>query len=381
MVQRNPHFTQLKSSYLFAELAAAANAVKERDPTARLINLGIGDTSEPLSPAVCQAITESVNAFGTRAGYRGYGPESGIPPLRSAIADTFYQTISPEEIFVSDGAKCDVGRLLMLFQENLRVGIQDPVYPAYRDASLLRGHTIVRLPCRPENAFFPLLEPVDLLFFCSPNNPTGAAATYAQLEELVAYARKHRIIVLYDAAYAPFIQDPTLPRSIYEIPGAEQVAIELCSFSKWAGFTGLRLGWTVVPKALSFEGGASVREDWMRLMSTVFNGASRLIQTGGLAALEHPLITCYQENAQQLAETLPENWRLHGGRHAPYLWVETGEDDVALAKRLLEEHHLIVTPGSGFGEEGRGFIRLSAFAPKEEIAHVAQRLQTLPHHC
>ena len=229
--------------------------------------------------------------LGTRAGYSGYGSSQGLESLRCNIkAKIYYNTIQTDEIFISDGAKCDIGRLQMLFGKNVSIAVQDPAYPVYVDGSLIQGvETIVSMPCSPENDFFPNLKALprtDLIYFCSPNNPTGTAATKAQLEQLVTYAAKNRSIIIFDAAYANFIQDPNLPKSIYEIPGATEVAIEVGSFSKLAGFTGVRLGWTVVPNALKYDDGSSVKADWNRLVSTVFNAASNIAQHGGNAVLE-----------------------------------------------------------------------------------------------
>jgi LL-diaminopimelate aminotransferase len=304
-VGRNPNMGKLQAGYLFPEINRIKNAHLATKPDAKIISLGIGDTTEPLSPVVVEGLAASVAGLGTQEGYGkygGYGAEQGQGPLRNKLAEVLYPggMVKPEEIFVSDGSKCDITRLQVLFGPGRNVAVQDPSYPAYVDSSVMNGQStaydeatqrygnIDYMECNAGNGYFPDLSAAakaDLIFFCSPNNPTGAAATRAQLTELVAHAKKTGSIIIYDAAYAIYISDPDCPKSIYEIPGADEVAIETCSFSKYAGFTGLRLGWTVVPEALKFSDGSSVRTDWNRLMCTSFNGASNVSQAGGLACL------------------------------------------------------------------------------------------------
>jgi LL-diaminopimelate aminotransferase len=383
MTKRNPVFNTVNPSYLFLEIAKRVSAFREKNPGAKLINLGVGDTTEPLPQNVAESLSHFSKNMATPFGYRGYGKEQGDLRLREEIATAFYQKkISPEEIFISDGAKCDIGRLQILFGRTASIAVQDPTYPVYVDTSLLIGqHKIHYLPCTPENNFFPdSIPPCDLIYFCSPNNPTGAAATDAQLKNLVAQAKKNNSILIYDAAYASFIRDPNLPCSIYEIEGAQEVAIELSSFSKLAGFTGVRLGWTIVPLALKYESGESVHQDWKRIATTFFNGASCISQAGGLAVLAPEGISeikkindFYMENAAILRQAL-KKFPVYGGENTPYLWVHFQKPSWEIFQTLLESCALVATPGSGFGKLGEGFLRFSAFGSRERIQEGAERL-------
>lgn len=389
MTKRNPHIAKLKSNYLFPEIRQRKTEFLKRQPGAQLISLGIGDTTEPLPPVITQALTSGAEKLGTRSGYIGYGPEHGFDELRQRIASEFYQgLVSHNEIFISDGAKCDIGRLQFLFGPDISIAVQDPAYPVYVDGSIMQGvKKISYMPCLPENHFFPdfkSIEAVDLIYFCSPNNPTGATATKAQLEELVAFAKAKSAIIIYDSAYAPFINDPSLPRSIYEIDGAREVALEISSFSKLAGFTGVRLGWTVVPEELRFEDGSSVKKDWGRIMSTVFNGASTISQKGGLGVLDpqglkeaKEVVDFYCTNASILKQSLEgAGHKVYGGVHAPYLWVKfTGRESWEVFQEFLEKLHLVTTPGSGFGPSGEGFVRFTAFGSRENILEAARRIR------
>ena len=306
--------------------------------------------------------------------------------------------VKPSELFVSDGSKCDITRLQLMFGPGKTIALQDPSYPAYVDSSVIMGQTrgfdsgssqygnIVYMPCNPANGFFPDLSAAakaDLIFFCSPNNPTGNAATRAQLEQLVAFAKKTGAIVLYDAAYAIYIDRPECPKTIYEIPGAHEVAIETCSFSKYAGFTGVRLGWTVVPEALRYADGTPVIGDWNRIMTTCFNGASNVAQAGGLACLQpdglaamHKLVGFYKENARIIRDALAScGLQVHGGADAPYVWVEfPGRKSWDVFTQLLEQANVVTTPGSGFGPAGEGFIRISSFGHREDVLEACDRL-------
>lgn len=399
MVKRNPHVAKLHSGYLFPEIIRRKQAFLAKNPQARLISLGIGDTTEPLPPLIAKELARTAQALSTIDGYTGYGPEEGYQDLRQCIAQQQYQNqFDTGEIFISDGTNCDIGRLQVLFGSQTTMAVQDPSYPIYVDTSVILGQTahyhassrkyqgISYMPCLPANHFFPNLEhiaPTDLIYFCSPNNPTGAAATHAQLEQLVDFAQQHRSIIIYDTAYASYIQQPNLPRSIYEIKGARQVAIELGSFSKMAGFTGVRLAWSVVPKELQFEDGHSVHQDWSRVHSTFFNGASNIAQKGGIAVL-HPegqksiqaLINAYMENASILRKALEDlDYEVHGGKNAPYIWVRFPHFSSWQAfDMLLEKAHLVCAPGSGFGPAGEGFLRLSAFGKRATIEEAASRL-------
>ncbi len=399
MVKRNLHVAKLKSSYLFPEIVKRKQIFLEKNPQAQLISLGIGDTTEPLPPFVAQQLAHTAQALATSEGYSGYGPEEGYEELRQQIAQQFYQgRFNSNEIFISDGTNSDIGRLQVLFGSQAKIAVQDPSYPVYVDTSVILGQTahyhaiekkyqgISYMPCLPKNHFFPILEQVplaDLIYFCSPNNPTGSVATHAQLEELVSFAHRHRSIIIYDTAYASYIQQSHLPRSIYEIKGSREVAIELGSFSKMAGFTGVRLAWSVVPKELAFEDGHSVNQDWNRVHSTFFNGASNIAQKGGMAVL-HPegqksiqsLIHYYMVNASILRQTLESlNFEVHGGQNAPYIWVRFPHyNSWQIFDLLLEKAHLLCAPGVGFGPAGDGFIRLSSFGKRHHIEEAANRL-------
>lgn len=402
MVKRNPHVAKLNAGYLFPEITRRKKIFLEKNPSASLINLGIGDTTEPLPQIIANQLSQTAQGLGTVAGYTGYGPEEGIYPLRQMIAKVLYaDQFQPDEIFISDGTNSDIGRLQILFGNQARMAVQDPSYPVYVDTGVVLGqtgnyhssssryHGISYLPCYPSNQFFPSflnIPRTDLIYFCSPNNPTGAVATYAQLEELVAYAKRHHSIIIYDTAYAAYIQEPNLPRSIFEINGAKEVAIELGSFSKMAGFTGVRLAWSIIPKELQFECGGSVRNDWNRVHATFFNGASNISQLGGLAVLQaegqksiQELIRFYMENASILRKTLNDlDYEVYGGENAPYLWIHFPHlSSWQVFDMLLEKTHIVSAPGSGFGPSGERFIRLSAFGKRSEIEEAADRLKIL----
>jgi LL-diaminopimelate aminotransferase len=388
-MKRNAHIGQLKANYLFPEINLRKRQFLAEHPESILISLGIGDTTEPIAPSITRALVESSAGLGTPQGYSGYGPEQGIKALREKIASRIYHhLVQPEEICVSDGAKCDLGRLQMFFGSDVSIALQDPTYPVYIEGSLIQGvRKIFSMPCSPENHFFPDLETMprtDLIYFCSPNNPTGTVATRSQLERLVRFAEANRSIIIFDSAYANYIQDPSLPKSIFEIEGAKRVAIEISSFSKLAGFTGLRLGWTVIPVELKYDDGTSVRADWNRLTSTIFNGASIIAQHGGCAVLEEQglqeilsLTQFYLENARIIKETLESlSYEVFGGVDAPYLWVRfKGRKSWDVFQQFLTQFHIITTPGSGFGLGGEGFIRLTAFGHRENIQQAAARLK------
>lgn len=400
MFKRNAHFAKLHSGYLFPEINKRKKHLLTNTPEAKIISLGIGDTTEPIFPVVSKAMQEYAKALGTHEGYSGYGFEQGNFQLRHLISETFYHGhIHSDDIFISDGAKCDLGRLQFLFGDHTKIALQDPAYPVYVDTSVIRGQTstydpehslykgLVYMPCLPENDFFPdlnKLPKVNVIFFCSPNNPTGAAATRDQLTELVAYAKKNQVLILYDAAYAAYIKDPNYPKTIYEIEGAKEVAIEISSFSKMAGFTGLRLGWSVVPRELLYEDGSSIKDDWNRINSTFFNGASNIVQAGGIAALSNEgllsmkqMIAYYMENASIIKNCLIEKGlRVYGGDQAPYLWAKfPNRLSWDVFEELLVKSHILSTPGVGFGPSGESFIRFSAFGQRTNIEEAAQRLK------
>lgn len=389
MIKRNKHIQKLSTNYLFPEINKRKQLYLKENPNASLISLGIGDTTEPLPLTISEGLTAAAVKLGTRQGYTGYGPELGISDLRASIARNIYgDKVAAEDIFISDGAKCDIGRLQMLFGDNVSVAVQDPAYPVYVDGSLLQGvEDIAYLPCTPENHFWPdwsQAPRTDLIYICSPNNPTGTAATRLQLEELVAFAQKNRSIIIYDAAYGGYIRDLSFPSSIFEIAGADQVAIEVNSFSKLAGFTGVRLGWTVVKDGLKYEDGSSVKADWKRVVSTIFNGASNIAQAGGVATLSdeglieiRKLTDYYLESAALIKKAMKDKgWEVYGGDHAPFLWVRfPGEDSWDVFQRFLTELQIVTTPGSGFGQAGNGFVRFSAFGHREKILEAIERIK------
>ena len=388
MVKRNINIANLKGNYLFPEINRHVQNLLETNPSADIISLGVGDVTEQLPRFIADSLKKFSEGLGTIKGFSGYGTCQGMPELRNGIASNLYNNnIDTDDVFLSDGAKCDLGRLQLLFGPNKKVAIQDPAYPVYVDASIISGNNIIYMPCTPENDFFPNLEllpdDVDLIYFCSPNNPTGAAATKEQLQKLVDIAHQKHAIIIFDSAYSAFIKDPTLPRSIFEIEGAKNVAIEIGSFSKFAGFTGVRLGWTIVPKTLKFEDGTSVHNDWLRLISTVFNGASNISQHGGLACLKkegrsmlQEQVNFYMENASILKRNLENlDLKVYGGNNAPYLWVDfKGFDSWKIFENILHKAHIVTTPGSGFGPSGEGFIRISAFNHRDKIEESTTRL-------
>jgi LL-diaminopimelate aminotransferase len=408
MVYINENFLKLKAGYLFPEIARRVAAFSAKHPSARIIRLGIGDVTEPLPQAIIAAMQEAVCEMGQRATFRGYGPEQGYEFLRTAIAQHDFQArgadISPDEIFVSDGSKCDVGNLLDIFDLANRVAVLDPVYPVYVDTNVMAGRTgpadahgrysgLVYLTANAENNFQPALpaEPVDLIYLCYPNNPTGAVATAAQLRQWVEYAQEHDALILFDAAYEAYIRDPAIPHSIYEIPGARQVAIELRSFSKNAGFTGVRCAYTVVPHTVMGKTRSGERVPlhalWMRRHTTKFNGVSYIVQRGAAAAYTPDgkqqiaqLIDFYMTNAALLRQGLEQiGWQVFGGIHAPYIWLKVpqGMDSWQFFDYLLERAHLVGTPGSGFGAAGEGYFRLSAFNSRENVQEAVERLARL----
>jgi LL-diaminopimelate aminotransferase len=399
-VTRNANMGKLQAGYLFPEIGKRRNAFLAENPDAKIISLGIGDTTLPVPDHILTGLRNGVNNLGAKETYTGYGAEQGVGALRAKISEALYGgRISPEEVFVSDGSKCDIGRLQMMFGNQVKSAVQDPSYPVYVDTSVMMGQTqtmdaeskqydgIVYMKCGPENGFFPDLEKAeraDVVYFCSPNNPTGAAATREQLEQLVAWAKERGSIIVFDAAYAPFIRSKDVPKSIYEIEGAEECAIEVNSLSKYAGFTGVRLGWTIVPKALKFKDGTPVANDYNRVMCTAFNGASNIVQAGALAALEpeglaeiEKLIDYYMGNAKMLLDTMLDlGFKVHGGIDAPYVFVDLeGKSSWDMFSELLETAQVVTIPGAGFGPGGEGFLRLSAFAPREACEEACTRLR------
>lgn len=402
MLHINEHYLKLQASYLFSDIARRVAAFQEKHPEREIIKMGIGDVTEPLPPACIQAFHAAVDEMATAGSFRGYGPEQGYSFLREAIAANDFQArgaeISSDEIFISDGAKCDTGNIQELFALDARIAIPDPVYPVYLDTNVMAGRTgtfedgryqgLVYLDSTADNGYVPGLpeEPVDLIYLCFPNNPTGSTISAAQLRTWVDYAREHRALILYDAAYEAFIRDDSLPHSIYEIEGARQVAIEFRSFSKSAGFTGTRCACTVVPKdcvAYDRQGTAhSLHTLWNRRHSTKFNGVSYPVQRAAEAVYSaqgkaecRALIDGYLENARLIAQAMTRLGYAHvGGDNAPYVWVQSQGDSWAFFDTLLEKAGVVCTPGSGFGRCGQGHIRLSAFNSKARVEEAMERI-------
>ncbi|MCL1931770.1 MAG: LL-diaminopimelate aminotransferase [Treponema sp.] len=395
-MQRNPCLVNIKAGYLFPEIAKRRREFAAAHPEAKIISLGVGNTTEPILPHINAGLVEGARRLGTVEGYSGYQDE-GLLELREKIAAVFYGgKFNADEIFISDGAKCDIGRLQVLFGAKVQVAVQDPSYPVYVDGSVLTGAAggwegtgyagITYLPCTMANGFFPDLSKIPakgLIYFCSPNNPTGATANRVQLAALVETALKKNSIIIFDAAYSEYIRDPALPKSIFEIDGARECAIEVNSFSKSAGFTGVRLGWSVVPETLKYESGESVNADWHRICATIFNGASNIGQAGGLAALDsegqkeiRALTDFYLGNAQLIRAVLQKaGVSVTGGDNSPYIWAHfPGRDSWDVFTEILEKCRVITTPGAGFGPAGDGFIRFSAFGHRADVQDACQRL-------
>lgn len=406
MVQINEHYQKLAAGYLFPEIARRVSTFQQSNPEAKLIRLGIGDVVLPLVPAVVEAMKSAVDEMGTESGFHGYGPERGYDFLRETILAKDYQPrgveLDAEEIFISDGSKCDSGNIQEIFALSSKIAVCDPVYPVYVDTNVMAGRTgaslesghyegMLYLPATKENNFCPAppQEKTDLVYLCSPNNPTGATMTREQLAAWVDYAKANQAILLYDAAYEAFITDPDLPHSIYEIPGAKEVAIEFRSFSKTAGFTGTRCAWTIVPKALQGLNpkgeSVSINQLWNRRHSTKFNGVSYPVQKGAAACYSaegqtqiKENVTYYLENARIIREGLSHiGLEVFGGVSAPYIWAKTpgGLDSWAFFDELLSKAHIVGTPGVGFGPSGEGYFRLSAFGLRQNITEAVERIE------
>ena len=404
MTYINEHYLKLTAGYLFPEIARRVDAFCAKNPAANVIRLGIGDVTEPLAPAVIQAMHAAVDELAARSSFRGYGPEQGYDFLREAIAKHDYQArgaeVDADEIFVSDGSKCDSGNILDVFGENNVIAVLDPVYPVYVDTNVMAGHTgpadasgryggLVYLPVTAANDFVPELprQRVDLIYLCYPNNPTGVVATKEMLKRWVEYAQQHGSVILYDAAYEAYITDPAIPHSIYEIDGAREVAIEFRSFSKTAGFTGVRCAFTVIPKCLKGKAQdgreISIHPLWNRRHCTKFNGVSYPVQRGA-AAIYSPegrqqvreTIEFYLANARLVRESLTQlGIQVYGGVNAPYVWLKTPGNLSSwdFFDKLLHAAHLVGTPGSGFGACGEGYFRLSAFNSRANVEEAGQR--------
>lgn len=403
MATINANYNKLQAGYLFPEIARRTREFTAANPDAKLMRLGIGNTTEPLPPAAVQALHEAVDRLAHVETYSGYSDDSlGSRPLREAIAkryESYGATIDPDEVCVGDGAKSDSANIQSIFGADNVVAVQDPAYPVYVDSNVIGGRTgnsangrydgLVYMPCTEENRFFPEVpdRKVDLIYLCSPNNPTGTVATHDQLKKFVDYARAHKAVIIFDAAYAAFIHEDGLPRSIYEIDGAKACAIEINSFSKEAGFTGVRLGWTIVPKDIVTEDAEPGKIHWLwsRRQNTMFNGASNIVQAGGLGVLSadgqrqcRELIEYYMRNAATIREGLSQlGITCYGGINAPYVWMKTPNalSSWEFFDKLLTEAHVVGTPGSGFGPAGEGFFRLSAFGHAENVQQAVESIQ------
>ena len=402
MIHLNENFTKLKASYLFSDIAKQVTAFTQANPDKPVIRLGIGDVTEPLPPVCIAALHAATDEMAHRATFKGYGPEQGYAFLREAIAQNDYAArqcpIEADEIFVSDGAKCDCGNIQEIFSLDTRLAIPDPVYPVYIDTNVMAGRTgpsvdgryqgVTYLDSTPANGYVPAIPSVatDLIYLCFPNNPTGAVATKAQLAAWVAYAKKNQAILLYDSAYEAYIRDPQIPHSIYEIPGARDVAIEFRSFSKTAGFTGTRCAYTVVPKSLqAFDAAGkahSVHALWNRRHTTKFNGVAYPIQKAA-AAIFTPegkqqvkdMTDFYLGNAALIRAAVAKlGFSCVGGDNAPYIWVNTGRDSWEFFDMLLTKAQVVCTPGAGFGKCGEGHVRISAFTSRANVETALARI-------
>ena len=383
-MQINTNFQQLPDNYLFKEVSNRVEAYCATHPDAQILRLGVGDVTRPLPAAVIDALHRAVDELGHAETFRGYSPEEGYEWLRRTIIEHEYKPLGiefePEEVFVSEGAGSDLGNLSELFASSNSVAILDPTYPAYVDSSMMAGREIIWLPCHAGNGFVPELpaKPADIIYLCFPNNPTGAVLTHAQLAQWVDYAREHKSIIIFDAAYEAFIEDADVPRSIYEIAGAKEVAVEVRSYSKSAGFTSVRCGFTVVPKATGLQA------MWMRRQCTKYNGTSYIAQRAaeatytpegraGMAAnLAH-----YKETARLLLDGLRAlGYTVYGGKNAPYIWchVPDGFTSWSFFDRLLNDCQVVCTPGAGFGPEGEGYVRFSAFSNRQDCEEALSRM-------
>ena len=407
MIRINDHFLELPGSYLFSEIARKVSAFKEEHPEAQLIRLGIGDVTRPLPKACIQAMHRAVDEMADSATFRGYGPERGYDFLIEAIIRNDFEPygihIDASEIFVSDGAKSDTGNIGDILHTDNRVCVTDPIYPVYIDSNVMAGRAgtlneqgrwsrITYMPCTAENQFVPELpeQPVDLIYLCSPNNPTGTALTREQLKRWVDYALEHDCLILFDAAYEAFIREEEVPHSIYEIEGARQCAIEFRSFSKTAGFTGVRCGYTVVPQDVYGRTKDGQKEKlnpiWNRRQCTKFNGTSYITQRAAEAVYSpegkqqvKATIDFYLENARIMREGLTEaGLTVYGGVNSPYLWLQTphGVTSWEFFDRLLHQAHVVGTPGSGFGPSGEGYLRLTAFGNREDCIEAMKRIKS-----
>ncbi len=384
----NENYANLEQSYLFSTIAKKVNEYAAQNPDKKVIKLGIGDVTLPLCKAVTEALHKAVDEMGVQATFRGYGPEQGYDFLRKAVQKYYAKRnveLELDEIFISDGAKSDLGNILDLFSKDNTVLVPDPVYPVYVDTNVMAGRKVVYVDANGENEFLPLPDKnvqADIIYICSPNNPTGAAYNKEQLQTWVDYAKSMNAIILFDAAYECFVSDENLPRSIFEIEGAKDCAIEFCSLSKTAGFTGTRCGYTVVPKALG-----ALNKMWVRRQTTKFNGVPYIVQRGAEAVFSEEgqkeireNINYYKENAKVISDTLKSYGIWHvGGKHSPYIWLKCPNDmdSWTFFDYLLENAQVVGTPGAGFGKNGDGYFRLTSFGSKENTAEAMKRFKKL----
>ena len=389
----NKNYQNIEETYLFSEIAERVRKYMEQDKGASLIKMGIGDVTRPLCKSAVEAMIHASEEMGTAEGFHGYGPEQGYAFLRDAIADYYENTsgvkVFSDEIFVSDGAKSDIGNILDIFDKDNVVAVTDPVYPVYVDTNVMAGRKVIKLSASADNDFLPMPYPglqADIIYLCSPNNPTGAAYDMTRLKKWVEFANAHGSVILFDAAYESFISDENIPRTIYAIEGARSCAIEFCSFSKTAGFTGTRCGYTVVPEGLIREG-VQLRKMWLRRQTTKFNGVAYPVQRAAAACLKDKglaeiaeNIAYYKENARIMAETFAElKWPFTGGKNSPYLWVKcpNGMRSWAFFDDLLNRANVICTPGSGFGECGEGYVRFTSFNTRDNTVEAMKRIKEI----
>lgn len=392
MLKINENYAKLKESYLFSEIAHRVNAYSAANPDKKLIKMGIGDVTLPLCDAVVQAMKTAADEMGKAETFRGYGPEQGYDFLKEKIR-AYYAKIgvelAPDSIFISDGAKSDLGNILDIFSKDNKVLIPDPVYPVYVDTNVMDGRNIVFADANEQNGFLPQPDEntdADIVYICSPNNPTGAVYDKDGLKKWIAYAKEHKAVILFDAAYESFVADPTLPRSIYEIDGAKECAIEFCSLSKTAGFTGTRCGYTVVSDELVFDG-HSLNKFWLRRQTTKFNGVSYIVQRAAEAVFTdegqkqiRANIDYYRENAKIITTAFDElGITYFGGKNSPYIWMKcpNGMDSWTFFDYLLKNAGVVGTPGAGFGENGEGFFRLTSFSNHENTQEAMKRFKAL----
>lgn len=405
MLKVNANYLNLPGSYLFSTISKKVTAYKEANPDRTVISLGIGDVTQPLSPTIIKALHGAVDEMGVKETFRGYAPDLGYDFLRSAIAENDYRKrgcdIAEDEIFVSDGAKSDSGNIQEIFDDKCRIAVCDPVYPVYVDSNVMAGRTgiydeksgrfsnVIYMPCTAENSFSPELpgDTPDMIYICSPNNPTGTAMSREDLQKWVDYANKNHSVIIYDAAYEAYISEEDVPHSIYECEGARTCAIEIHSFSKNAGFTGVRLGYTVIPKDLKDADGVALHGLWARRHGTKFNGAPYIQQKAG-AAVYSPegqaeikaLVAYYMKNAETIKDGLSSaGYTVYGGVNAPYIWLKTpdGMKSWDFFDHMLNDANVVGTPGSGFGPSGEGYFRLTAFGTHENTLEAVNRIKAM----